>query len=197
MPVSIHGVFTITCFCDMTCIHCNQVTRSSIQLPSCSLDIFPALYRYDVSCHGVLENDTRIEFPSSKMANKDLKRSLLLLYVQLITAYFCLKLNERTFCTCGKQAYPNKPFIAVWNSPTGGCNANFSVPIELKRWDILADPLQRWDSHYVTVFYGSQLGLYPYFTTDDGRESYNGGLPQVNLINRFNDCLLINVLIFN
>ena len=92
-----------------------------------------------------------------------------------------LRFHEDIFCTCRKQENPKRPFIAVWNSPTGGCSANFSVPIDLKRWDILADPLQHWDSHYVTVFYGAQLGLYPYFLSDDGVAAYNQGLPQVNL----------------
>ncbi len=88
--------------------------------------------------------------------------------------------SQDKFCTCGKFAYPKKPFIAVWNSPSGGCMVNFSVPINLHPWGILAEPLQRWNSRYVTVFYGAQLGLYPYYPSEDDSNNYNGGLPQVS-----------------
>ncbi|XP_065061532.1 hyaluronidase-1-like isoform X2 [Rhopilema esculentum] len=104
---------------------------------------------------------------------------LLTAFATIITKSFGLKLHEDIFCTCTKQPYPHRPFTAIWNSPTGGCNANFSVPINLKNWDILADPLQHWDSRFVTVFYGAQLGLYPYFKTEDGSDSFNQGLPQL------------------
>ena len=58
---------------------------------------------------------------------------------------------------------------------------NFSVPIELERYGILSEPEQKWDSKYVTVFYGAQLGLYPYYTAD-GKYEYNNGLPQVSAV---------------
>ena len=120
------------------------------------------------------------------MARKTCKWTLTFVLLAQILSCLCLRFHEDIFCTCRKQTNPKRPFIAVWNSPTGGCNANFSVPIDLKRWDILADPLQHWDSHYVTVFYGAQLGLYPYYQSEDGSDAYNQGLPQVNLITCFN-----------
>ena len=133
------------------------------------------------------------------MAKKTCRWSSIL--ILLTQTFYCLGLqfHEDIFCTCRKQAYPKRPpFIAVWNSPTGGCNANFSVPIELKRWGILADPLQHWDSRYVTVFYGAQLGLYPYFQSEDGSDAFNQGLPQVNLIICFSgqSTTLINKAMF-
>lgn len=59
---------------------------------------------------------------------------------------------------------------------------NFSIPINLQPWQILSDPQQHWDSRFVTVFYGAQLGLYPYYPSEDGTNAFNRGLPQlVNL----------------
>ncbi|EDO47869.1 predicted protein, partial [Nematostella vectensis] len=72
-----------------------------------------------------------------------------------------------------------KPFVAVWNSPTGGCTKNFSVEINLKDNGILENENQTWDGKYVTVFYNAQLGQYPYFTDSQGTGSYNGGMPQL------------------
>ena len=145
------------------------------------------IYRHDVNGDGVLQTKTHNQYPHLKMAIQYWQCILLTVFATIITKSFGLKLHEDIFCTCTKQPYPHRPFTAIWNSPTGGCNANFSVPINLKDWDILADPLQHWDSRFVTVFYGAQLGLYPYFKTEDGSDSFNQGLPQVNLIICFVD----------
>eukprot|EP00794_Sanderia_malayensis_P015165 gene15165-16724_t len=103
-------------------------------------------------------------------------------FLQLTIACLSAADISDQFCSCSRFAYPNKPFTAIWNSPTGGCKVNFSVPINLQPWQILSDSNQYWNSRFVTVFYGAQLGLYPYYLSEDGDSNFNGGLPQlVNL----------------
>lgn len=84
-------------------------------------------------------------------------------------------------CQCDKGAKNGDTFIGVWNSPTGGCQKNFSVKIDLEDYKIRANPHQTWNGKEVVVFYNAQLGYYPYFTNADGTRSYNGGMPQVCL----------------
>ena len=82
-------------------------------------------------------------------------------------------------CKCEDFSLKDRPFVAIWNAPTGGCSVNYSININLRDFDILENPKQTWDGKYVTVFYNAQLGLYPYFTDPEGTNSYNGGMPQV------------------
>ena len=89
-----------------------------------------------------------------------------------------LRLNS-SGCECGDFPLGDRPFVAVWNSPTAGCRVNFSVNINLKDFGILENPGQTWNGKFVTVFYNAQLGLYPYFTNEEGTHNYNGGMPQV------------------
>lgn len=86
---------------------------------------------------------------------------------------------DNYYCGCEEFPLRNRPFVAVWNAPTGGCNVNFSININLQKFDILENTNQTWNGKYVTVFYNAQLGLYPYFTNDEGTQNYNGGIPQV------------------
>lgn len=87
---------------------------------------------------------------------------------------------KNSFCKCEDFPIEDRPFVAIWNAPTGGCYVNYSININLRDFDILENPKQTWDGKYVTVFYNAQLGLYPYFTNEQGTNSYNGGMPQVN-----------------
>lgn len=82
-------------------------------------------------------------------------------------------------CKCEDSDVRDRPFVAIWNAPTGGCSVNYSIDINLRDFGILENPKQTWDGKYVTVFYNAQLGLYPYFTDPEGTNSYNGGMPQV------------------
>lgn len=82
-------------------------------------------------------------------------------------------------CKCEDFSLKDRPFVAIWNAPTGGCSVNYSININLRDFDILENPKQTWDGKYVTVFYNAQLGLYPYFTDPEGTNSYNGGMPQL------------------
>ena len=87
---------------------------------------------------------------------------------------------ENSFCRCGEFPLGDKkPLVAIWNAPTGGCNVNFSIHIDLKSFDIQPNPKQQWNGKAITVFYNAQLGLYPYFTDELGTNNYNGGMPQV------------------
>ncbi|XP_078372681.1 hyaluronidase-1-like isoform X1 [Oculina patagonica] len=110
-----------------------------------------------------------------------------LLQLHLLVAGISLLVNaldiKNSFCKCEDfPAIEDRPFVAIWNAPTGGCYVNYSININLRDFDILENPKQTWDGKYVTVFYNAQLGLYPYFTNEQGTNSYNGGMPQlVNL----------------
>jgi len=90
---------------------------------------------------------------------------------------------NNTFCRCENFAFGGKPFVALWNSPTIGCDFNFSTPVHLKKYGILENDRQTWDGKQVTVFASAQLGLYPYFVMN-GEGNYNGGLPQVVDLNQ-------------
>lgn len=86
---------------------------------------------------------------------------------------------KNSYCKCEEFPIEDRPFVAIWNAPTGGCSVNFSININLRDFDILENPKQTWNGKYVTVFYNAQLGLYPYFTNEQGTNSYNGGMPQL------------------
>lgn len=90
-----------------------------------------------------------------------------------------LEAKESYICKCEDFTVEDRPFVAIWNAPTGGCSVNYSININLREFDILENPKQTWDGKYVTVFYNAQLGLYPYFTNAEGTNSYNGGMPQL------------------
>ena len=87
--------------------------------------------------------------------------------------------TDSAVCRCTKKSKFGKPFVVVWNSPTGGCHNNFSVNIELEKYGILTNGNQSWNGEVVTVFYNAQLGLYPYYRYEDEKLKYNNGLPQV------------------
>ena len=92
---------------------------------------------------------------------------------------------DDNLCQCGEFPLGDKkPLVAIWNAPTGGCSINFSVHIDLKQFDIEPNPKQRWNGQAITVFYNAQLGLYPYFIDEQGERDYNGGLPQVCLLDK-------------
>lgn len=90
-----------------------------------------------------------------------------------------LDAKETYICKCEDFPIEDRPFVAIWNAPTGGCSVNYSININLRDFDILENPKQTWNGKYVTVFYNAQLGLYPYFTNAEGTNSYNGGMPQL------------------
>ncbi|XP_078376312.1 hyaluronidase-1-like isoform X1 [Oculina patagonica] len=75
---------------------------------------------------------------------------------------------------------PNKPFITVWNTPTGDCKAKWNVTLDFSAFDFVVNHDQTWRGEYIVIFYNKELGLYPYFDSDG--KAVNGGLPQlVNL----------------
>ena len=94
-----------------------------------------------------------------------------------------LSVKDTHICKCEDFPVEDRPFVAIWNAPTGGCSVNYSININLRDFDILENPMQSWDGKFVTVFYNAQLGLYPYYTNPEGTRSYNGGMPQVCKVN--------------
>ena len=110
--------------------------------------------------------------------NRDWKR--IRIFLTLCYLIYVQSLDfDSAVCRCTTKSKFGKPFVVLWNSPTGGCHVNFSVNIELQKYGILTNSNQTWDGEVVTVFYNGQLGLYPFYRDDDKKRKYNVGLPQV------------------
>ena len=115
--------------------------------------------------------------PFTPLLARLLQLHLVVVVISLLSA--ALDVRDSYICKCEDFPVEDRPFVAIWNAPTGGCSVNYSININLRDFDILENPMQTWDGKYVTVFYNAQLGLYPYFTNPEGTSSYNGGVPQV------------------
>ncbi|XP_057561416.1 hyaluronidase-1 isoform X1 [Hippopotamus amphibius kiboko] len=71
---------------------------------------------------------------------------------------------------------PNWPFITVWNANTQWCLERHGVDVDVSVFDVVANPGQTFRGPNMTIFYSSQLGTYPYYTS--AGEPVFGGLPQ-------------------
>uniref|UniRef100_A0A4X2LQU7 Hyaluronidase n=1 Tax=Vombatus ursinus TaxID=29139 RepID=A0A4X2LQU7_VOMUR len=71
---------------------------------------------------------------------------------------------------------PDVPFAAIWNVITSICQTQFQVSIDLDTFHIVANPGQVFKGPNMTIFYSTQLGLYPSYTSEG--QPVNGGLPQ-------------------
>ncbi|XP_056661011.1 hyaluronidase-1 [Monodelphis domestica] len=71
---------------------------------------------------------------------------------------------------------PEVPFVAIWNAGTDFCQKNFQVSIDLDAFHIVANPGQAFRGPNMTIFYSTQLGTYPSYTSEG--QPVNGGLPQ-------------------
>ncbi|XP_072506692.1 hyaluronidase-1 [Notamacropus eugenii] len=71
---------------------------------------------------------------------------------------------------------PDVPFVAIWNAATNICQTQFQVSIDLDTFHIVANPDQVFKGPNMTIFYSTQLGLYPSYTSE--WQPVNGGLPQ-------------------
>ncbi|XP_018428072.1 PREDICTED: hyaluronidase-1-like [Nanorana parkeri] len=71
---------------------------------------------------------------------------------------------------------PGRPFMAVWNAPTGRCRDAYGVDLDLDPFDIVVNQNQSFSGSEMVIFYQTQLGLYPYY--DQEGNPINGGLPQ-------------------
>ncbi|XP_074052149.1 hyaluronidase-1-like [Macrotis lagotis] len=71
---------------------------------------------------------------------------------------------------------PGIPFAAIWNADTNICKTSFHVNIDLDTFHIVANPGQAFKGPNMTIFYSTQLGLYPSYTSEG--QPVNGGLPQ-------------------
>ncbi|XP_041377791.1 hyaluronidase A-like [Gigantopelta aegis] len=67
---------------------------------------------------------------------------------------------------------PNKPFVVVWNEPSGECGP---VELNLTEWGIVTNKDDRFGGDELTIFY--VLGDWPYFRKNGS--AHNGGIPQV------------------
>ncbi|XP_037385426.1 hyaluronidase-1 isoform X1 [Talpa occidentalis] len=87
---------------------------------------------------------------------------------------------------------PNQPFITIWNANTQWCLQKHNVDVDVSVFDVVANPGQTFRGPNMTIFYSSQLGTYPYYTSTG--EPVFGGLPQnasldVHLAHTFQDIL--------
>ncbi|XP_066100457.1 hyaluronidase-1 isoform X1 [Saccopteryx bilineata] len=71
---------------------------------------------------------------------------------------------------------PNQPFTTVWNANTQWCLERHGVDVDVSVFDVVANPGQTFLGPDMTIFYSSQLGTYPYYTS--AGEPVFGGLPQ-------------------
>ncbi|NWS78117.1 HYAL1 protein, partial [Crotophaga sulcirostris] len=70
----------------------------------------------------------------------------------------------------------NRPFVTIWNIPTQLCATKFNVTLNLEVFDVLANDQQSFVGQDMTIFYSSELGLFPHYTPKG--VPVNGGLPQ-------------------
>ncbi|XP_040102990.1 hyaluronidase-1 [Oryx dammah] len=87
---------------------------------------------------------------------------------------------------------PNQPFTTIWNANTEWCMKKHGVDVDISIFDVVTNPGQTFRGPNMTIFYSSQLGTYPYYTS--AGEPVFGGLPQnaslnVHLAQTFQDIL--------
>lgn len=90
-----------------------------------------------------------VQGPLSALSARLLQFHLLVAGISLLG--FALDIKN-SFCKCEDFPIEDRPFVAIWNAPTGGCYVNYSININLRDFDILENPKQTWDGKYVTVF---------------------------------------------
>lgn len=76
----------------------------------------------------------------------------------------------------GGSVVLNQPFTTVWNANTQWCLERHGVDVDVSVFDVVANPGQTFLGPNMTIFYSSQLGTYPYYTS--AGEPVFGGLPQ-------------------
>lgn len=87
---------------------------------------------------------------------------------------------------------PTQPFTTIWNANTQWCLQKHNVDVDVSIFDVVVNPGQTFRGPNMTIFYSSQLGTYPYYTSTG--EPVYGGLPQnasldVHLAHTFQDIL--------
>uniref|UniRef100_A0A914XGZ3 Hyaluronidase n=1 Tax=Plectus sambesii TaxID=2011161 RepID=A0A914XGZ3_9BILA len=77
-------------------------------------------------------------------------------------------------------------FQVIWNTPSLTCIKRYNITIPLARYGIKFNRDEAFSGDEVTVFYSTQLGLYPYISTENHARIINGGIPQkVNMGQHF------------
>lgn len=71
---------------------------------------------------------------------------------------------------------PKQPFTTIWNANTQWCLERHGVDVDISVFDVVANPGQTFRGPDMTIFYSSQLGTYPYYTS--AGDPVFGGLPQ-------------------
>lgn len=92
----------------------------------------------------------------------------------------------------GGPVVPDQPFTTVWNANTQWCLERHGVDVDVSVFDVVANPGQTFLGPNMIIFYSSQLGTYPYYTS--AGEPVFGGLPQnasldAHLAHTFQDVL--------
>ncbi|XP_043833555.1 hyaluronidase-1 isoform X3 [Dromiciops gliroides] len=76
----------------------------------------------------------------------------------------------------GQPMLPTIPFVAIWNANTYLCQQKFQLNISLDTFHVVANPSQVFKGPNMTIFYSTELGIYPWYTL--AGQPINGGLPQ-------------------
>lgn len=96
-------------------------------------------------------------------------------HLLLICTLFLI-LSGATIIGSRDTVVPKQPFSIIWNGDTQGCLKNYIVNVDLSFFDVLVNPGQTFRGPDMTIFYRTQLGTYPYYTSTG--EPVFGGLPQ-------------------
>lgn len=76
-------------------------------------------------------------------------------------------------CT-SKFLFPQRPFLVIWNHPSGGCEAQ-GIDLNLSAWDIVENKNDSWFGENMIIFYA--LGNWPSYNPKT-QQVNNGGVPQ-------------------
>ncbi|CAK9301246.1 unnamed protein product [Gordionus sp. m RMFG-2023] len=85
------------------------------------------------------------------------------------------------------RIFPERAFQIIWNSPTQICKIRYKNDLNLASYGIQANPNETWRGNLISLFYDSQLGLWPSLTTNtvtNKTDEVNGGIPQKSDISK-------------
>ena len=97
-----------------------------------------------------------------------------LVYQSLVIFTLVTVIVGREFTLDG-PALPDRPFVTVWNAPSGKCDQKFGIKVNLSHFDIVQNPEDQFAGEFMTIFYN--LGFFPRILPNE--TVINGGIPQV------------------
>ncbi|XP_063164973.1 hyaluronidase-like [Candoia aspera] len=105
------------------------------------------------------------------------------LWIKCLAAWILLKgVHGDDIMQTKAPMYPNQPFIVFWNAPTEQCQLRYKVNLDLSTFHIVPNPNETLSGSVVTIFYPTQLGVYPHI--DDHGHLVHGVIPQNESLTR-------------